>query len=67
VGDFPGKVGVPRGRAQVSPGVGVTLSASGTHQRTGTVTWVNWNRPYYTERLKQGAAQFRDSALDTAP
>ena len=60
------KVGVPRS-LQVSPGVGVTVSASGTAQRTGTVTWVNWNRPYYTERLKQGAGQFRDAALDTAP
>jgi hypothetical protein len=63
------KVGVPRGRTltmQVSPGVGVTVSASGTDQRTGTATWVNWNRPYYTERLKQGAGQFRDAAVDTA-
>jgi hypothetical protein len=61
------RVGVRRGRAQVSPGVGVTVSASGTDQHTGTATWVNWNRPYYTERLKQGAGQFRDAALDTAP
>jgi hypothetical protein len=64
------KVGVPRGRTlslQVSPGVGVCVSATGTEQRTGTATWVNWNRPYYTERLKQGAGQFRDAALDTAP
>jgi hypothetical protein len=64
------KVGVPRGRKltlQVGPGVGVCVSATGTDQRTGTATWVNWNRPYYTERLKQGAGQFRDAALDTAP
>ena len=63
------KVGVPRGRTltmQVSPGVGVCVSATGTDQRTGTAPWVNWNRPYYTERLKQGAGQFRDAALDTA-
>jgi hypothetical protein len=39
---------------------------TGTDQRTGTATWVSWNRPYYTERLKQGAGQFRDAALDTA-
>jgi hypothetical protein len=60
------KVLVPGERAQVSPGVGVIVSASGTDQRTGTATWVNWNRPYYTERLKHGAGRFRDAALDTA-
>jgi len=61
------QVGVPRGKAlttEVSPGVGVTVSASGTDQRTGEVTWVNWNRPYYSARLKQGAGQFRDAALE---
>jgi hypothetical protein len=61
------RVGVPRERTlttQVSPGVGVTVSAAGTDQATGHVTWVNWNRPYYTERLKNGAGQFRDAALD---
>jgi hypothetical protein len=61
------RVGVPhRGSLseQVSPGVGVVVSAAGTDQTTGEVTWVNWNRPYYTERLKQGAEQFRDAALD---
>ena len=55
------------GSPQFSPGVGACVSATGTDQRTGTATWVNWNRPYYTERLKQGAGQFRDAALDTAP
>jgi hypothetical protein len=29
------------------------------------VTWVNWNRTYYNERLKRGAEQFRDAALET--
>jgi hypothetical protein len=61
------RVGVPRGRTlttEVSPGVGVVVSASGTDQTTGEVNWVNWNRPYYTERLKQGAEQLRDAALD---
>jgi hypothetical protein len=51
---------------RVSPGVGVTVSASGTDQPAGTVTWVNWNRPYYTERLKDGAGRFRDAVLDVA-
>ena len=60
-------VGVPDKEltTQVSPGVGVIVSASGTDQATGNVTWTNWNRVYYTERLKQGAAQFRDAALET--
>lgn len=42
----------------------LSISAAGTDQTTGEVTWVNWNRPYYTERLKQGAERFRDAALD---
>jgi len=58
------KVGMRRSLL-VSPGVGVSVSASRTDQPTGTVTWVNWNRPYYTERLKRGAGQFRDAAVDT--
>jgi hypothetical protein len=60
--------GLATATAQISPGVGVTVSASGTDQQTGEVTWVNWNRPYWTERLKAGAAQFRDAAFAvTAP
>jgi hypothetical protein len=63
------RVGIPLPgtlTTQVSPGIGVTVSAAGTDQPTGTVTWVNWNRPYYTERLKDGAGRFRDAALDVA-
>ena len=67
-------VGVPEpagnGRArlttQVSPGIAVTLSAAGSVQPAGQVNWVNWNRPYYTERLKQGAGVFRDALTATA-
>ncbi|MFG1607507.1 hypothetical protein [Actinoplanes sp. NPDC049265] len=58
--------GVPSGhdlRLVVSPGAGVTVSASGTDQFVGDVTWVNWNRPYWTERLKEGASEIRDAAL----
>jgi hypothetical protein len=55
--------GLATATAQISPGVGVTVSASGTDQQTGEVTWVNWNRPYWSERLKAGAAQFRDAAF----
>jgi hypothetical protein len=66
------RVGVPRPATsgvatlttRVSPGVGVMVSASGTDQFTGDVTWEAWNRPYWTERLKHGAAQFRDAALE---
>ncbi|MEV4349437.1 hypothetical protein AB0J83_33680 [Actinoplanes sp. NPDC049596] len=48
---------------QTSPGVTVSLTASGTEQAIGQVKWPNWNRPNYTERLKQGATQLRDAAL----
>jgi hypothetical protein len=44
--------------------VGVTVSASGTDQPTGTVTWNDWTRAYYTERLKQGADVFRDALAE---
>ena len=61
------KIGVPNGQRLdlvVSPGAGVVVSASGTDQSVGDVTWVNWNRPYWTERIKQGAEAVRDAALD---
>jgi hypothetical protein len=56
--------GVATRTTRTGPGVGVTVSASGTDQVVGDVTWVNWNRPYYTTRLKQGAERFRDAALE---
>ncbi len=63
----PKKVG---GRAtlttEVTPGVQVSVTASGTDQALGQVTWDNWSRPAYTERLKNGAEQVRDAALTTA-
>lgn len=63
-------VGVPMASRDltlvVSPGVGLTVSATGTDQFVGDVTWVNWNRPYYTARLKQGAGHFRDALLEVA-
>lgn len=61
-------VGVPAGRElrlRAAPGIGVTVSAAGVDQPAGEVTWVSWNRPHYRERLKQGAALFRDAALVT--
>lgn len=60
-------VGVPERTLtlRAGPGVGVTVSATGTDQPVGNVTWVNWNRTYPVERLKQGADQVRDAALET--
>jgi hypothetical protein len=59
-------VGVPRsGRLtlQTSPGVTVSVAAAGRDQALGRVTWNDWARPSFTERLKRGAEQFRDAAL----
>ncbi|MBB4695474.1 hypothetical protein [Paractinoplanes abujensis] len=50
---------------QISPGVTVSLTASGTDQTAGQVKWTDWTRPYYAERIKQGAARLRDAALAT--
>jgi hypothetical protein len=61
---LPGRSAVAPLTTQISPGVGVTVSASGTDQQAGEVTWVNWNRVAFTERLKRGASAFRDAALD---
>jgi hypothetical protein len=51
---------------QVSPGIAVSLTAAGSVQPAGQVTRVNWNRPYYGERLKEGAGQFRDALTAAA-
>ncbi|WP_433300476.1 hypothetical protein ACQP2F_03235 [Actinoplanes sp. CA-030573] len=59
-------VGVPKGgklTLQTSPGVTVSFAAAGKDQSVGRYTWNPWNRPLYTERLKKGAASFRDAAL----
>jgi hypothetical protein len=52
---------------QASPGVTVSVSAAGADQAAGTATWPNWNRPYYTERLKQGADAFRNAITSVTP
>ena len=60
------RVGLPRaGRltTMISPGVVVSLAASGTDQSAGQTTWDDWTRPRYTERIKAGAGKFRDAAL----
>jgi hypothetical protein len=69
------RIGVPRpsggGLAelstQVSPGVAVTVSATGTDQATAMATWAGWQRAYWNERLKQGAELFRDALADVSP
>jgi hypothetical protein len=62
----PGKPAAAELTTQPSPGVMVVVSAAGTDQPTGTVTWPAWQRPYYTERLKQGADDFRDALVEVA-
>jgi hypothetical protein len=47
-----------------SPGVGVTVAENGTDQPAGTVRWADWNRPYYTERLKDGVQTVHQAFLD---
>ena len=61
------EIGLGRRGTRISPGVGLTVSAAGTDQQTGEVTWVNWNHTYSAERLKTGAAAFRDVAVTLAP
>jgi hypothetical protein len=60
----PSATGVATPATQIGPGAALTVSANGTDLFTGDVTWVNWNRPYYTERLKNGAGLFRDAAFE---
>ncbi|MEU7903524.1 hypothetical protein [Actinoplanes sp. NPDC049118] len=63
------RVGIPDGTTlttQVSPGIGVTLSAAGTDHQAGTVGWTDWNRPYYNERLKTGTEAVRQAYLAVA-
>jgi hypothetical protein len=59
--------GVAELTTQVSPGVAVTVSATGTDQATRVATWADWQRAYWTERLKQGADMFRDALADVTP
>jgi hypothetical protein len=59
VSDFPGHLVQAPVRPRPRRG-----RAAGTDQAVGDVTRVNWNRPHHTERLEQGAGQFRDAALD---
>jgi hypothetical protein len=64
------EVGVPKRTGsgatlttRVSPGITVSVAAAGSQQAAGRLTWPDWNRPYYTERLKEGASVFRDALV----
>ena len=64
------EVAVPKSgklTTQATPGITMMLTAAGSAQGLNQLTWVNWTRPEYTERIKQGADQIRDAALDVAP
>jgi hypothetical protein len=52
---------------QVTPGITPSITAAGSAQQLSQLTWVNWTRPAYSERLKEGADAFRDAALGLAP
>jgi hypothetical protein len=61
---------VPRGTEATtvtSPGVTVVLSAGGTDQATGPITWEPWQAVHYRERLKAGAVELQQAFLATAP
>jgi 8-oxo-dGTP pyrophosphatase MutT (NUDIX family) len=52
---------------QTTPGITMSITAAGAAQQLTQLTWVNWTRPDYTERLKVGADRWRDATLDLAP
>jgi hypothetical protein len=52
--------------AVVTPGVTVVLSAEGTDQPTGQVTWEQWQAVHYKERIKPNADLVRSAMIDTA-
>jgi len=64
------EVGVPKAHSlttQITPGITMSITAAGSEQQLNQLTWVNWTRPSYTERLKEGADRWRDTTLDLAP
>jgi len=52
---------------QPTPGITMSITAAGSAQQLNQLTWVNWTRPDYAERLKEGADRWRDAALGLAP
>jgi hypothetical protein len=64
------EIAVPKGArltTPTTPGITMSITAAGSAQQLTQLTWVNWNRPDYAERLKEGADRWRDAALDLAP
>ena len=47
-------------------GVGLVMSRDGADRYAGLVTWQNWQRVGYAERLKTGAVRVRDVMVLTA-
>ena len=60
---------VPKGRTPTTvqvDGVGLVISRDGLDRDAGGLTWENWQRVGYTQRLKTNAVTVRDAMLRTA-
>jgi hypothetical protein len=60
---------VPAGRVATTvqvPGVGLVVTRDGSDRFAGTVTWTEWQRAGYHERLKAGAGPLRDAMVATS-
>jgi hypothetical protein len=60
---------VPKGREPTTvdvDGVGLVISRDGVDRYAGRLTWDNWQRVGYSERLKTGATAVRDAMVRTA-
>ncbi|GAA1027075.1 hypothetical protein GCM10009557_07000 [Virgisporangium ochraceum] len=53
-------------RTVTSPGVTISVTTAGRTTTLGTVTWDDWQRVGYRERLKAGATTLRDALIATA-
>jgi hypothetical protein len=60
---------VPQGREPTTvevDGVGLVISRDGVDRYAGRLTWQNWQRVGFAERLKTGAGAVRDAMVRTA-
>ena len=63
------RVLVPKGHEPTTveaTGVGLVISRDGVDRDAGTLTWNNWQRVGYSERLKPGAIAVRDAMMRAA-
>jgi hypothetical protein len=51
------------GQSVLTAGLGLSVAADGATEAVGTLTWPDWNRVSYRERLKTGADQIRAAML----